>query len=42
MTGREILDILNSATTFGILVAIVVMLWLLLLRKERRSRSTKR
>ncbi len=37
MTGKEFLDILNSATTFGILTAIAVLLMLLVNKKYKKK-----
>ncbi len=42
MTGRDILDIINSFQTFLILVAIFVSIWLLILKKEKRSKTPKK
>ena len=41
MTTKEILDVLNSAGTFGLLFAIIVMLWILIMKKETKK-SPKR
>lgn len=42
MTGKEIVDIFNSATTFGILVAIFVSIWVLIVKKDQHSKSSRR
>lgn len=42
MIGREFFDILNSAYTFAILVAIFVSIWILIAKIDKRSKSEKR
>jgi len=36
------IDIYNSATTFGILAAIAIGVWTLVIRKDIESRAQKR
>lgn len=45
MNNTNWLDVFNSATTFGLLAAIAVSIWVLiflLLKKDTRSKSRKR
>jgi|GEM_PF-4535158 len=44
MSGREILDAFNSATTFFVLIALIVSVWILIAKKEKsiRSKPSKR
>lgn len=42
MNGREFFDILNSAPVFGLLFAITVGIWLLVLKKDLPSKPQSR
>lgn len=41
MNQTEWIDVFNSATTFGILTAIAVGIWVLIMKSNYKSRSHK-
>lgn len=42
MTGTDLLTLLNSSTTFGILAAIAIGVWFLVLKKDSKPKSSKK
>ncbi len=42
MDSKTWIDIFNSATSFGIMVAIFVSIWILIAKIDRRSKSARK